>query len=733
MNVQTQAVYEHNGIILEYSRSDELLAQTVINCERERADRLKSVPLPQFQLAIAGVPLRMGPPSLSGVSSLSYEMKLVQVENDTGGVRFHYRHAERRFSVVARMEFMPGAAVIRQTTTFINESDQPMLLTNLSAMHLTGIATDGCRPWQDKRKIKVHHCMQTWHGEGQWRQNDLEELGLYHASVHPPASSIRFSSLGTFSTAKYLPMVVIEDMETSKVWYGQIETSASWNWEIGFRGSWNGIDGSLYLNADGGSERFGGWKKSVLPGDSYTSVPVAFGCVRGDFNDAVRELTAYRRRSLKPANAWEAEFPLVFNDYMNCIWGNPTREKLIPLIDASSKAGAECFCIDAGWFMEHTAAPVQRLGDWLPREERFGEGGLRAVLDYIRSKGMIPGLWLEIEACHVESEVARRPDDWFLYRNGERIGGPDRLFFDFANPEVREYFHRVIDRIAAMGVGYIKNDYNDFIPIADGPDGVSVDGARACMEAFYGFMDEVRAKHPRLIVENCGSGAMREDNGILSHFHVQSTSDQSIYHNYPSIIQGSLAGILPEQAGIWSYPYPALYLDYAEDPQIAERKEYFRRMSDGEQTIFNMVNGLCGNMVLSGRIDQADPVNRRLIREGAELYKCVRDHIHRSYPVFPTGLLRIKNKDAWASLGLINEAKTRMLLAVWRLESQSRYLEIEMKRWIGGDVQVRQLYPSQDPAYDTEMYYNDKLGRLTLCFERPMTARYFEIIGNTPV
>lgn len=41
---------------------------------------------------------------------------------------------------------------------------------------------------------------------------------------------------------------------------------------------------------------------------------------------------------------------IIFNDYMNCLWGSPTTEKLLPLIDAAAEVGCEYFCIDAGWY-----------------------------------------------------------------------------------------------------------------------------------------------------------------------------------------------------------------------------------------------------------------------------------------------------------------------------------------------------------------------------------------------
>ncbi len=45
---------------------------------------------------------------------------------------------------------------------------------------------------------------------------------------------------------------------------------------------------------------------------------------------------------------------------MNTLKGNPTTERPLPLISAAAAAGAECFCIDAGWYDD------RGLADWWP-------------------------------------------------------------------------------------------------------------------------------------------------------------------------------------------------------------------------------------------------------------------------------------------------------------------------------------------------------------------------------
>ncbi len=726
MEKDNKTTFMHEDMCFKFTKTEKGLWQSIFNTINCGIDPMGTVPFPNFQLTVAGRPYGFKPALSTGYTSLPSEFNVQSFENNLEFVKIVYYHESLGLSVTVSMGFIEDTNVVRTHTSICNNGSEPIVLTHLSSMCINGIAADGTRPWFDKDKIKVHYCVQTWEGEAQWRSNALDELGLYPNEAHPSPASIHFSSVGSWSTGRYLPMAVIEDMETGKVWYFQIETSTGWHFEIGHRGALDNYrKGGLFIHSDGADERFGSWSKRLLPGETFTSVPAAFGCCTGGFGEAIKELTKYRRKVLKPQNAWERDCPVIFNDYMNCLWGDPTKEKLLPLIDAAAKVGAEAFCIDAGWFGPKDASWGKGLGDWYPSTDRFGQEGLQGIVQYIKLKGLIPGVWLEMEVCGEDASLGRKPDAWFLMRNGARVGGGKRWFLNFRNTEVREYMHSVIDRLIAMGIGFIKNDYNLCIGNGDDSEGDSAaDGLISHSRAFYSFIDEVRQKHPELIIENCGSGAMRSDYGILSHFHIQSSSDQEIYYNNPSILAGSLAGILPEQLGIWAYPYPLLYAD-RDHPEVLVKENYRSKMKDGEQTIFNMINGLCGNMYLSGHIEKADEYNTALIIEAVELYKKERKHIHNSYPVWPIGFTKMTDKNSWVCVGLVNEENTRVLLSVWRLGSGDEYIELPIPKWNGVNAKVKQLYPSEGHEVNTS--YNPLKGSLTVYMPNTYTARHFEI------
>ena len=102
------------------------------------------------------------------------------------------------------------------------------------------------------------------------------------------------------------------------------------------------------------NETYSHWFKDLKPGESFTTVPAAVGVTSIGFADAMGTLTDYRRK-IRRKNQDNEKLPVIFNDYMNCLWGRPTAAEEYPLVDAAAEAGCEYFCIDAGWYAD---------GDW---------------------------------------------------------------------------------------------------------------------------------------------------------------------------------------------------------------------------------------------------------------------------------------------------------------------------------------------------------------------------------
>ena len=631
----------------------------------------------------------------------SVPLTLTAVKKASDGKKFVYSDSEERLTAETYVETFVGTEAIRQSTKV--QARKPFTLTQAASASISGVCYDeeGISNRLCDGSIMIYYCVSRWQGEGQWRTATPEDLGLYTATSHAwEKSKCRIESVSSWSTATYYPLVIIEDRKRDESYFFEVECGHSWFIEI------YGIGGSsmqsLSVKTGGADERLGFIKK-MKAGDEYETCTSVYGVVRGGFEEAVRELTKYKRKtSLVSSGA-----PLVFNDYMNCNWTNESRETLIPLIDKAAELGAEVFCLDDGW--------QRRLGVWYPADEKFGEEKLQGVFDYIRSKGMKAGVWFEFESVPTCLSEMIHADDCFLLRN-DSIVAPTRPLANMRSSKLLKYLNERVDALYNMGVRFIKNDHNNTEYIGTTLYGESAgEGLEKNTKAFLEFTDGIKRRHPDLYIENCASGAMRADGGTLRHFNIQSTSDQEDYLSYTSILTGSLALMPPEKAGIWCYPYP---LKFDDRMNLALSPAEVKRHEDGEQTVFNVVSGFMGCMYLSGKVNQADKYNESLLREGIELYKRRRKFISSAYPVFPRGMIRLSDR-SYNAVGLINEEGTELLLAVWNLSDSGQSITLDLNKY--GMKECSPLYPQSKQgvafSYDNfTLKANFKAGRTARLF-----------------
>lgn len=387
----------------------------------------------------------------------------------------------------------------------------------------------------------------------------------------------------------------------------------------------------------------------------------------------------------------------VWPDYMNGLSGDPTTAKEKPLIDAAAEAGCEYYVVDCGWY-----APGywwDSVGEWQPSSERF-PNGIEEVIDYIRSKGMVPGPWLEIGVMGIKCPLASQlPDDWFFTRHGKRVINSDRYHLDFTNPAVRKYADSVVDRLVKQyGVGYIKMDYN--ITTGIGTDHAADsygDGLLNHNRAYLKWLDAVFQRYPELVIENCGSGGMRHDYAMLQRHSIQSMTDQTDYVRNGNIAAVGASVVTPEQCAIWSYPL---------------------KDGDDEEVIFSMVNAMLVRIHQSGLLNEVTGHRLDLVKEGIATYKHYRDQVPSLLPVWPTGLGQID--DSWFSYGLHGHGE--MYLAVWRGVGGVATQSIDLTAY-GKVATIKQVYPTDDELISYAVVGN----KLAVNFPRERVARLYKV------
>lgn len=599
------------------------------------------------------------------------------------------------------------SGVTVRSNTVCNITNHPIRLSHLSSIFIDDIA-----PNFHNKDVLIHICNFAWQGEAQWASLTPYEMGLYPVSKHFFSHTDKtISNIGSWSTHKYYPIVVIEDKTDKKVWYFELESANNWSFEFGTYTDEKTDITYLTIDCSACSENNNGFYKVLEPSEKYKTPSVLYG-ISDSFDNAIISLLKYKRSHGLRLN----KLPVCFNDYMNCLWAMPSRKKLIPLIDTAAKIGVETFCIDDGWFIRDESGTD--FGDWIENNEIFGDEGFKGIIDYIKSKGMTPGIWLELETAFSFASISSIAPDAILTRCGIPIG-EERQFLNFGCKKVTDYLYKRVKYLYDLGIRYIKNDYNHSTGI--GCDGGDQSFAAALIENnknFYKFIDKIIANIPDLTIENCGSGAMRCDNSTLKHFHLQSISDQEIFTNNPSIIRGMQCCIPPEKMGIWSFPFPLLY-ERRLDKKSAFTKEYMQQMSDGEQTVYNMACAFFGIMTLSGHIEKCDDYNLSLIKKAIETYKQDSDFILNATPVFIGEQQKIYTK-GYSILALRNDKKLR--LGIFR-NGCSDSIDFEIPSEFSSGKLI-EIYPCIEENKKTSF----KDGKIHFESKSEITAAVYEIL-----
>ncbi|MET9778553.1 alpha-galactosidase [Streptomyces sp. NPDC006367] len=555
-----------------------------------------------------------------------------------------------------------GLPVLRSRVRLRNEGRQDVVVQSVSSLLLAGLPSPDA--------LDVHRARNDWLAECRWYAEPLRDTVVdvsVDAHQHDSRAALVLTGRGSWPTDGHLAMGAVTARGSGHAWLWQVESPTGWRWDLGERRH------GTYLALNGPTDAEHQWRVRLEPGAEFTTVPGVLALGHG-LDDAFGALTAYRRAVRRP-HPDHTRLPVVYNDYMNTLMGDPTTERLLPLIDAAAEAGAEYFCIDSGWYDDDTVGWWDSVGEWLPSSRRFPGGGIRAVLDRIRERGMVPGLWLEPEVVGVRSPVAAGlPPEAFFRRDGVRLVEQGRHQLDLRHPAARAHLDKAVDRIVGdWGVGYLKLDYNILVdPGTCGPDDLSPGaGLLGHAQAYLDWLSGVLDRHPGLVIENCASGGMRMDGATLAVTQLQSTSDQQDPMRYPPIAAAAPTAVPPEQGAVWAYPQPGY--------------------DDGLNT-FTLGGALLGRIHLSGHLDRMSPDQLALVRDAVAVYRSLRGDLAGSVPFWPLGLPGWT--DGWLALGLRVPGSGTSYLSVWRRGGESR-VRLPLRHLAGADVNAEILHPTR--------------------------------------
>jgi alpha-galactosidase len=325
----------------------------------------------------------------------------------------------------------------------------------------------------------------------------------------------------------------------------------------------------------------------VPPGDSI-DLPTVVIAVAADPDDARDTLTRAIRDAWIPRTPATDAIPIEWNHW----WpyeDQEVDEKVIAAnADIAATIGVDTIVVDAGWFGDTDQGShwQEQRGDWDRVNHARFPSGLAALGDTIRERGLLPGIWVEVEAVGAHSQLRRRlPEAMAMWEETRRPDPTYRRQTESLDPDDPGFLGYVClgseagwnhaytslhNVITEMGAHWLKLDFNvdpDFGCTRTDHGHSSGDGLFRHYQGLYRLLDTLRDALPHLVIEACSSGGLRLDLGLARHVHCFFLSDPDYTDHHLNTLWGASA-LLPPLAILhwpwswWRGDFPPNTLDW---------------------------------------------------------------------------------------------------------------------------------------------------------------------------
>ncbi|MCH6266107.1 alpha-galactosidase [Neobacillus citreus] len=207
-----------------------------------------------------------------------------------------------------------------------------------------------------------------------------------------------------------------------------------------------------------------------------------------------------------------------------------SERNLKELTDAAAELKIELFVLDDGWF-GHRDNDKSSLGDWTVNQKKLPHG-LKGLGDYVQTKGMKFGLWVEPEMVSPDSDLYRKHPDWCLHVRGRnRTLSRNQLILDLSRQEVCDWLVETLTNLFhSAPISYVKWDMNrnmTEIGSAVLPPERQKETAHRYMLGLYQILEKLTERFPHILFESCSGGGGRFDPGMLYYMPQTWTSDNT--------------------------------------------------------------------------------------------------------------------------------------------------------------------------------------------------------------
>lgn len=546
MTVYDEALLQGRWVCRYWSSDGKISPEFHVN--EPLYDTMVTLPLHTFCLELDGQSLH---------THWEWQGASVQLEQDLRSIHstIKLRHQIRPVEVEIHTR-LNGTPFLSRWLTVINRSDKPAALSSVA-------------PWSGPLWTKKY----TWYYLQDKPENPFV-LGYYASSLshwegdfiwQPLTNGIQKVSGRRGHSGYGLPFFIVRNTTTGENFVGHLAWTGNWSVEFLCDTEPHGEEANLIFRAgpDATSPQ-----RILAPNESVDTPIMHLAPIHGDLDACVQATHEHLRRSVLPDPGQDRSY-LVQYDTLNEA-GNyfPDKTRYFDYLkeqaDIAAELGSELFIVDSGWYGKQvTHGSWGIAGDWHPNA--WLGSGLKEAREYVRSKGMLFGLYSEIETIGFDSDLFAQHPDWVLMRDGNFATGWQRTkrgLLDLSKPQVAKWMEDEISRlIQEYDLNLFRLDANVRYLFEGGQriaDGFVESTFWRYYETLYAIWERIRKRFPHVILQQASSGGCRNDIGILSQFHEAFLTDGTHLPRQLHVHNGLAIALPPEifrnAAGL---PWPA--------------------------------------------------------------------------------------------------------------------------------------------------------------------------------
>jgi alpha-galactosidase len=343
---------------------------------------------------------------------------------------------------------------------------------------------------------------------------------------------------------------------------------------------------------------------TVLPGETLEIPAVHLIYSRGSWDDFTADLHRYILDEIRPPLENSPSTSPVSYDHWFGIHEEFDVNEMKRQADRAATLGCEYFVVDCGW-----ATPS--WGGTEVDKKKF-PNGMEELAGYVRSKGMLFGLWNSTE---IPKDMTHFHEPWVMNVHKEAL-----------QRWVKDWDIRWMRLEGAN--------------LPEGKEGLKA--MKAMKELYGGFLRE----HPDFYLEGCQGGGTRLDLNMAKMSHGTWLTDHT---GDPDVCRFNQTGALR----VW----PAQYLNMA--------VRAHRGSGDGEAFAHNFLSRMTGILTFNGDIAQWSPQAVALAKKHVDVFKQIRPYKEQpvSFPLPQPG-----SQDEWDAVVFGDGRGEAQLLFVFRME-----------------------------------------------------------------